>query len=252
MRSETPREMGLAPASFPLGGSHAALTEWRTCTGARVASATDADRLSVVPSLQGTLPMEEPADIYPLLRRRRSSRSMDPERPVDAAWVRRLLEAARWAPSSGNGQPWRYIVFDQRVPEALERARACLSPGNQAWARQAPTLILAVAKQTRDDGATNTKAEHDLGLANMCLLLQAVALGLHCRPMGGFDAQAARLAFHIPAGHAPLVMIAVGHPGDVSVLPPDLIEKERGPRRRKPLDDLAFLGEWDAPGAADG
>lgn len=196
--------------------------------------------------------MEDPADIYPLLQRRRSSRSMDPERPVGAGLIRRLLEAARWAPSSGNAQPWRYIVFDQRVPEALEQARACLSAGNQAWARRAPTLILAIARQLRDDGTPNTKAEHDLGLANMCLLLQAVAVGLHCRPMGGFDAQAARQAFHIPAGHLLLVMIAVGHPGDASELPPDLLEKESAPRRRKPLSDLAFLGAWDGPDAGDG
>jgi nitroreductase len=196
--------------------------------------------------------MEEPIEIHPLLRQRRSSRSMDPNRPVSAGLIRQVLEAARWAPSSGNGQPWRYIVFDQRVPEALEQARAYLSPGNQTWARGAPTLILAIARQLRDDGTPNTKAEHDLGLANMCLLLQAVALGLHCRTMGGFDAQAARQAFHIPAGHVPLVMIAVGHPGDANALPPDLLEKESAPRRRKSLSDLAFLGAWDGPDAGDG
>jgi len=195
-------------------------------------------------------------DIHPLLRKRASSRVYNPGHPVPSEAITLLLEAARWSPSSGNGQPWRYLVFDDRVPEAREVARAILDPGNGVWASQAPVLILGIAKEVRSGGRANAYGQHDLGLANQSLLLQATALGLHCRPMGGFDKEQAVERFHIPEGHRPMVMIAVGYPGELELLSDDVQEKERVTRTRRPLGEFAYHGDWDQPfpgePAADG
>lgn len=158
--------------------------------------------------------------------------------------IESLLEAARWAPSSGNGQPWQYLVFDDRVPEARQLARGCLNEENQAWARAAPVLIASVSRDRRDNGRPNAKAQHDLGLATMSLLLQAIALGLNCRPMGGFDAGRLRELFHIPEDHTPTVMIAIGYPGKEEAVSEEVRAKERSPRERRPVGDIAFLGDW--------
>lgn len=186
-------------------------------------------------------------DIHSLLRQRRSSRLYDPDRPLSPEQIASLLEAARWAPSSGNGQPWQYLVFDDRVPEARELARGCLNEDNQAWAAAAPVLIAAVSHDLRSNGRPNAKAQHDLGLANMSLLLQAVALGLNCRPMGGFDAQRLRQLFHIPPDHTPTVMIAVGYPGRPEDVPESVRANEGQPRERLPIEALVHWGSWGQP-----
>jgi nitroreductase len=183
-------------------------------------------------------------EIHPLIRQRRSSRLYDPDRPVSPEQIAALLEAARWAPSGGNGQPWRYLVFDDRVPEARAQARACLNEDNQAWANAAPVLIAGISRDVRENGRANAKAQHDLGLANMSLLLQAIALGLNCRPMGGFDAQRLRQQFHIPEDHTPTVMIAVGYPGRVEDVPESIRAKEDQPRERLPIEALVHWGSW--------
>jgi len=185
--------------------------------------------------------------IHDLLTRRWSPRAIDPERAVDAADLRALLEAVRWAPSTFNEQPWRYLVFDGSKPGSLERARACLVEGN-AWARKAPVLLLSVARETfsRND-KPNRLAGHDVGLASENLALQATALGLALHQMGGFDAERARKEFHIPEGFTPMAMIAVGHPASADTLPEDLRERELAPRTRRPVEEIAFAGGWDRP-----
>jgi nitroreductase len=172
---------------------------------------------------------------------------MDPERAVDPATLLSLLEAARWAPSSGNEQPWRFLVFDSRDSVALEAARSCLVPGN-AWARKAPVLLLTVASElfTRN-GKPNAYFRHDLGLATENLLLQATEMGLAVHPMAGFDAEKARELFAIPPQHAPTAMIAVGHPGRPEDLPEELRQREAALRSRKPLEEWAFAGRWGNP-----
>lgn len=188
-----------------------------------------------------TLPVLEP------IRRRRSTRHFDPERPVPREHLLAMLEAARWAPSSRNAQPWRFVVCDaQDDPAALERARACLNPGN-AWARSAPVLILAVARLHHDDGRPNAYAWHDVGLATAHLMLQAVALGLAVHPLAGFDRARAREAFVIPDGYEPVTMVAVGYPGDPARVPPEWAEREAAPRTRLPLGAIAFAGTWGRP-----
>ncbi len=183
--------------------------------------------------------------IHKLIRDRWSSRNYDPDRPISFEVIDRLLEAARWAPSAGNGQPWRYIVFDQRNPDAMAKARACLDPGNQVWATRAPVLMLAVAHTLRASGKINSKALHDVGLANENLLLQAISMGLHCRPMAGFNHDRARKTFSIPQEFEPVVMIAVGYPGGIEYLAAEIRSKEVMLRTRREIEAFTFLGEWD-------
>ncbi|MBN2555664.1 MAG: nitroreductase family protein [Anaerolineales bacterium] len=185
-------------------------------------------------------------DIHHLLRDRSSSRVYDEEHAVSAGYVDLLLEAARWAPSAGNGQPWRYLVFDERVPDAREIARACLNPDNAVWAKYAPILLLAVAQEIRAGGKPNPYAAHDLGLANQSLLLQAIALGLNCRPMAGFDKGRAVENFNIPQGYRPMVMIAVGFAGEMEAVDETVRQKEAQPRTRNSIEMFAFHGGWDS------
>ncbi len=197
-------------------------------------------------------PVDHP--ILEVLAARWSSRAIDPDRPLDPSTLHRVLEAARWAPSSGNAQPWRYVVFDERVPAALEQARDCLSAGN-AWARRAPALLLSVAvrswpprpgKPPRD--GHNPHAVHDVGAASFALMLQATAEGLVVHQMSGFDRELARDAFAVPADAEPMAMIALGHPGDPAQLPPDLAQREARPRVRRPVHETAVLGGFHGPG----
>jgi nitroreductase len=195
--------------------------------------------------------MEKPAPvrfpIHPLLARRWSPRALDPDRPVETETVLGILEAARWAPSSGNEQPWRFLLFDSRDPGALEAARSCLVEGN-AWARKAPVLLLSVASETYTrNGKPNSLARHDVGLATENLLLQATESGLAVHPMAGFDSEKARQLFQIPEGHAPLAMIALGYPGSIENLPEELLKRETAPRSRKALEEWVFAGSWERP-----
>ena len=189
---------------------------------------------------------EQPPDplIHELLGRRWSPRAIDPDRPVSRLAVRTLLEAARVAPSCFNEQPWRFLVFDDTDPAALESARGCLVAGN-AWARRAPVLLLsAAAERWEKDGSPNRHAQHDVGLASENLALQAAALGFAAHFMAGFDAGRARALFEIPDGFTPMAMIAIGYPAQPDTLPPKLRERELAPRRRKPIEEIAFTGRW--------
>lgn len=185
------------------------------------------------------------APIHAVIRARGSSRAYDAQRRVAAETIDALLEAARWAASGGNLRPWRYLVFDDRRPPALEEARACLDAGNQVWARRAPLLSLAVMKENRPSGKPNATALHDVGMANAHLLLQATTMGLHCRPMAGFDATRGARSFGIPEGYRPVVMIALGYPGNPAALPVDLQASESAARQRRPVAESAFLGRWE-------
>ena len=189
--------------------------------------------------------------IHELLARRRSPRAFDPNRRVSRLALRTMLEAARVAPSCFNEQPWRFLVFDGEDSESLEQARSCLSPGN-AWARRAPVLILSIAAERWSrDGSPNRWAEHDVGLASENLALQATSLGFAVHFMAGFDEARARELFRIPEGFTPMAMIAVGYPGDPQELPPKLRERERAPRQRKPIEEIAIAGSWDRPFGRD-
>jgi len=186
--------------------------------------------------------------IHPLLAGRWSPRAIDANRSVDPAVVARLVEAARWAPSSANEQPWRFVVTDDRVPDARERARACLNEGN-AWAKAAPVLMLTVAQtvwlhNTRKPGQEHSGARYDLGAAALSIVLQATSEGLVAHQMGGFDRDRASASFELPDGFAPVTMIAVGYPGNITQLTERNQQREQQPRSRRELGEIAFLGQW--------
>ena len=178
------------------------------------------------------------------LRRRHSPRAFGPD-AIDRETLHLLLQAARWAPSAYNEQPWRFIVgLRSEQPAAHEAVASCLVSGN-AWAREAPLLLLGLCKKTfSHDGSSNAHAAHDLGLATAQLIAQATDLGLVAHPMGGFDRAKAMETFQIPPDYEPTTAIALGWPGDWHQLEPALGERELAPRRRRALAELAFSGTW--------
>lgn len=195
--------------------------------------------------------MEKPAEtdvpIHEVLARRWSPRAFA-ERAIDPGVLRSLLEAARWAPSSSNEQPWRFLVATKADAVAYDRLLACVLEGNRKWAFRAPVLILSVTRLAFEgEGKPNRHAFHDAGMALENLLLQATALGLAAHPMAGFDIEKAREDLQIPSGYEPVTMVAVGYPGDLSLLPEYLQQRERQPRERKPLTDLVYAGRWGVP-----
>lgn len=185
--------------------------------------------------------------IHDLLRGRWSPAAFS-DRPVEPEKLASVLEAARWSPSSFNEQPWAYIVGVRGEGDTFERLLKCLSPGNVPWAQHSPVLMLACAKLTFErNGKPNRHAQHDVGLANACIVFQAEALGLRVHQMAGFDPEAARTEFAIPQSHEPLTMIAIGYYGQPERLPEHYRDRERSERLRKPLEAFAFAGRWGDP-----
>lgn len=192
--------------------------------------------------------MDQPAHtqfpIHDLLARRWSPRAFD-ERLVAVETLRTLFEAARWAPSSNNEQPWRFIVATKEHEAGWNRLFECLVEGNRKWAVHAPVLALSIASMHfAGNGKPNRHAFHDTGLATENLVLQAAAYGLMVRQMAGFDVEKARADLRIPSGYEPVAMIAIGYPGDPDVLPELLRERELQPRSRRPIGEWTFVGEW--------
>lgn len=195
--------------------------------------------------------MEKPAPAdYPiedLLRRRWSPRAFS-DRPVEPDKLRSLFEAARWAPSSFNEQPWSFIVTTKDDPEAYARLLNSLAEKNQQWARLAPVLAVSVAKLNFDHGGKpNRHAFHDVGLAMGNLLVQATAVGLVVHQMAGFAVEKVRAAFGVPEGFEPVAAIAIGYPAEPEVLPEQFRQQELGPRSRKPISAFVFQGRWGLP-----
>lgn len=185
--------------------------------------------------------------IHDLLRARWSPRSFT-DRPAPKTAILSLLEGARWAASSYNEQPWRFILATKDDPKEYERALECLVPGNQSWARLAPVLILTVIKRNFSmNDSPNRVAEHDLGLAMGNLTVQATALGLCVHQMGGIDIDKVRATYGVPAGFDPVTGIAIGYEGPVELLPENLREAEIAARERKPLREIVFTGSWGKP-----
>ncbi len=196
--------------------------------------------------------MEKPAEtehpVHELFQRRWSPRAFD-ARPVEPEKLRSMLEAARWAASCFNEQPWSFIVAAKDdESDAYERLLSCLVEANALWAGRAPVLMISVARLTfARNGKPNRHAFHDTGQAAAHLALQATASGLAIHQMAGFDVARAREQFNIPEGFEPVAAIAVGYPSDPEVLPEDLRAKELAPRTRRPLEEFVFGGDWEQP-----
>jgi nitroreductase len=168
------------------------------------------------------------------------------ERPVEKEKLELLFEAARWAPSSNNQQPWRFIIAKKEDKHDFNRLFECLSPGNQVWVVTVPVLILSIAETISSyNNKMNKYAFHDVGLAVGNLLLQATSLGLFVHQMGGYDNDKARKSLKIPYGYDPVAMIAVGYLAESHEgFPQKLIEREKEPRKRKSLDKIVYSNIW--------
>jgi nitroreductase len=185
--------------------------------------------------------------IHELLRERWSPRAYDP-RPIEREKLLSLFEAARWAPSSNNEQPWRFIVAPRQDEAAFNKLHDVLMEGNQRWAQNAGVLVLAVTKRQRKD-RPNKNAQHDLGQAVANLTVQATALGLSLRQMGGIHADRAHEVYGIPEdSYQVLNAIAIGYTVDPEDIPEDMRDREYADRSRKPLSEFVF-GEWEQPAA---
>jgi nitroreductase len=182
--------------------------------------------------------------IHDLIRRRWSPRAFA-DRPVESGKLGSLLEAARWAASSYNEQPWAFIVATREQTTDHTRLLECLVEFNRGWADAAPVLLLAVAHlQFAKNGQSNTHGVHDVGQALANLALQAVADGLVVHQMAGILPDKARSTFAIPDGWQAVTGAAIGYPGSVDSLPHGLRDRELAARQRKPLDEFVFAGQW--------
>ncbi|MCB0213714.1 MAG: nitroreductase family protein [Anaerolineae bacterium] len=185
--------------------------------------------------------------IHTLLKDRWSPRAFS-DKSVEPEKLLTVLEAARWAASAMNEQPWRFIVATKENPAEFEKALSCLMEGNQRWAKDAPVLIFTIIKKTysRNDRPNRT-AFYDLGLAVANLTTQATELGLHVHQMGGIQVDKIRKLYAIPEDYDVVTGIALGYYGDIEQLPDDLRAREKGPRTRKPLSELIFAETWAEP-----
>jgi nitroreductase len=184
-----------------------------------------------------------------LIANRWSPRAFDANRPVEDEKIMALLEAARWAPSCFNDQPWRYVVCNKFNNEvAWQLALSCLAEKNQLWAKNAPVLILGCANgQFSHNGNDNRWAQYDTGAASENICLQAGSMGLFAHQMGGFDAERTREVLKVPSDVTPMAMIAVGYEGAISDLHEDFVESENEERVRNDITESFFGGEWGKP-----
>jgi nitroreductase len=196
------------------------------------------DEVKLAAALLGTLDV---------IRKRWSPRAFS-DRPVSSQDLALLLEAARWAASSANEQPWRFIIARKSDPETHQKLFESLVEANQTWANNAPLLLLTLAKRTFTfNGNPNRVAMHDAGIALANLMLQATSIGLYTHAMAGFDRDKARANFAIPEDFELAAVVAVGYLGDPASLSPKHQQSEAAPRSRKPLEHLAFGGVWGQP-----
>lgn len=203
-------------------------------------SANELNLLKHAPTVEGVLPA---------FLERWSPRAFA-DRAVSLADLKRVFEAARWAPSSGNAQPWRFIV-GIKGSETHNKIASALAGFNKDWAPKAPVLILGVTNAVNSRGAANAYAMYDLGAAAVCITLQATALGLVTHQMGGFDREAARKELGIPESYAFGSVMALGYQDEPATLSNDeLITREAAPRQRKPLSEIVFTA-WEVPAALE-
>jgi nitroreductase len=191
--------------------------------------------------------MEKPAvtsaPINEVIRRRWSPRAFA-DQPVSPEVLRSLFEAARWAPSSNNEQPWAYLVATKEDAANFAKMVSVLVEFNANWAQHAPVLALSVAHLKSREGKPNRVALHDVGSASAQLTMEANSRGLFVHQMAGFDSAKAKKTFAIPEDWEPVAAMAIGYPGDAQKLPEKLRERELAPRSRKPLQEFVMSGGW--------
>jgi len=185
--------------------------------------------------------------VHELIRERWSPRAFS-EEPVSAQILQSLFEAARWAPSSNNEQPWAFLVGTRGDGDTFRKILGTLVEFNQTWAKHAPVLAIAVSELAfAKSGHSNRNAFYDTGAAVSQLTTEATSRGLFVHQMAGFDPHKAIEAFAIPNGWEPIAAFAIGYAGDPQALPDTLRERELAPGTRKPLREFVMSGEWGQP-----
>jgi len=192
--------------------------------------------------------MQKPAPaqhhIHDLLRQRWSPRAFS-EKPVNPDILRSLFEAARWAPSSNNEQPWAFLVATKDDPQNFAKMLSTLVEFNQTWAKHVPVLAIAVSELAfARTGKPNRNAFYDTGAAVADLSLEATSRGLFVHQMAGFDPHKAIELFEIPSGWEPIAAFVIGYPGDPESLPDTLRQREIAPRERKPIGSFVMTDTW--------
>ena len=184
---------------------------------------------------------ETAVPVNEVIATRRSPRSLDPSIEISDTDLLAILEAARWAPSAFNGQPWRFFVG--RQGDAIySQILDSLVEFNQGWAKNAASLILVAAKPTRDDGSIHPDYQFDCGLAVAQLVIETHDRGLVAHQMTGFDKDKARTNLEMASEFVPVVVIAIGKQDLPEKLPGAMVERELAPRGRKPLEELVIAG----------
>ncbi len=177
------------------------------------------------------------------IKNRKSSHIIDPDRQVEDEKINELLEAARWAPSCYNNQPWRFILSRN---ESLDRVKECLAKGN-SWAKRAPIIITVTSKPELDCQIQDRDYYTlGIGLAVENLLLQGIEMGLVVHPIAGFKERQVKQTLRIPDPFRIHTLIIVGYPGSQEGLDDKITQKEKAPRRRKPLREIAFSEFWNS------
>lgn len=197
--------------------------------------------------------MKKPAQTtYPILdvlAQRWSLRAFS-DRRIEPEKLRRLFEAVRWAPSSFNEQPWRFIIATKDQPEQFEKLLSCLMDKNQRWVKSggAPFLMIALSKKTFTyNGKPNRAHLHDIGLAVGNFVIQATAMDLFVCQLQGIHLQRVIDLFHVPDDFEPTMGCVAGYAGEVSRLPEEFHEREKRPRTRADFKDFVFEDDFGIP-----
>jgi nitroreductase len=195
--------------------------------------------------MKNPAPAEFP--IHELIANRWSPRAFG-DQDVSPETLRSLFEAARWAPSSSNEQPWSFLVATRNDQENFTKALQPLVEFNVNWAKKAAVLGFAVSELAfAKNKAPNRNAQYDTGAAMALLAIEATARGLFVHQMAGFDPETAREVFSIPVGFDAIAAFAIGYPGDAATLPQPLRDRELAPRSRKPVREFVMTGQWAQP-----
>jgi len=177
-------------------------------------------------------------DLHPIIKERYSPVIFSSKK-VEEDKLQSLFEAARWAPSSYNEQPWRFIVGIKDQNKDYAKLLDCLVEANQHWAKYTPVLVLSVAyKISSVTGKINRYAQHDTGMAVGNLLAQATSLDLYVHQMGGYSVSKAREYFDLDDNYEPMAVMAIGYKGNIDLFADDLKERELTKRFRKPIDQM--------------
>jgi nitroreductase len=179
---------------------------------------------------------------------RRWSPKLFADRPIDDSTLATLLEAARWAASSFNEQPWSYIVARKSDGPEFDRMVSTLAEKNQQWARSAPLLMISIARNSFSrNGTPNRHAFHDVGAASADLTTQATSMDLFVHQMAGIDRQKIQREYALPEGEEPVAALAVGYAPDPATLTEEQRAAEKKSRTRKPVRDFVFSKTWGSP-----